>query len=401
MRMFQSRGSTNSRKEVSQKRNMITQETGGMGAGNDSRFDHLPKRSSGFTLVELLVVIAIIGILVALLLPAIQAAREAARRSQCKNNLKQIALGCLNHHDVNKFFPTGGWGYFWVGDPDRGYGKEQPGGWAYNLLTYIEERSLHDSGSDGIPGGPPSRAQREAASIVVQSPISIINCPSRRANRTYPMSTNAAGNGLRDSLTPNETGRSDYAANAGHGGLVEWPAAGGAGPADYDQAAAWSSGPDSAGWRIVTNGRIGGVATGENRLTGISFIRSEVGLRRITDGTSKTYLIGERYIPVPRYEDGTWIADNETWCTGFNNDNYRSTGRLDGAAIVEAVPIPDSTAENAVPASDLRFGSAHSGVWNVAMCDGSVQSLSFDIDWQVHRDLGNREDGNSHDLSNQ
>ena len=74
----------------------------------------------GFTLVELLVVIAIIGILVALLLPAIQAAREAARRNSCKNNLKQLALGCLNHESSAGYFPSGGWGNNWVGDADRG-----------------------------------------------------------------------------------------------------------------------------------------------------------------------------------------------------------------------------------------------------------------------------------------
>jgi prepilin-type N-terminal cleavage/methylation domain-containing protein/prepilin-type processing-associated H-X9-DG protein len=332
------------------------------------------RRRNGFTLVELLVVIAIIGVLVALLLPAIQAAREAARRTQCINNLKQLAIGCQNHHDTHGFFPTGGWGWFWVGDPDRGFGKDQPGGWAYNLLPFFEQQALHDLGSDGDMNAIP-RTQREAASLVVQQPIAMITCPSRRPSEgVFPMSTNAGGSsGLFNSLTPNNAGRSDYAINSGHA-INEL----GQGPTSYTGAPtfAWAS----------------DLPTNRDLLTGVSFERSTVGIRQISDGTTNTYLIGEKHIYFEDYLTGADRGDNETWCTGFNNDNFRVTSRTNGT--VEATPIPDNTK---VPTTDdniYRFGSSHSGGVNMSLCDGSVTTIAFDIDWQVHRNLGNREDGN-------
>ena len=140
------------------------------------------RRYPGFTLVELLVVITIIAILIALLLPAVQAAREAARQLQCKNNLKQLALGCLNHESATGRFPTGGWGFIWTGDADRGNDWRQPGGWIYNILPYIEQQPLHDMGL-GLP-----TAQKYAAHLQRMSvPLTLLYCPTRRKADRLPV----------------------------------------------------------------------------------------------------------------------------------------------------------------------------------------------------------------------
>ncbi len=106
------------------------------------------KRQFGFTLVELLVVITIIGILISLLLPAVQSAREAARATQCSNNIRQMAVACLHHTEAQGHFPTGGWGWRWAGDPNRGFNHRQPSGWHYNILPYLEQETLHQLGAE-------------------------------------------------------------------------------------------------------------------------------------------------------------------------------------------------------------------------------------------------------------
>ncbi len=137
----------------------------------------------GFTLVELLVVITIIGILIALLLPAVQAAREAARRTQCAKNVKEMALAAMNHEQANGYLPTGGWGYAWVGDPRYGFGVEQPGGFFYNILPFLEQHDLHDlslKASDDT-------SRNNAGLTMIQTPLSLMSCPSRRQAAAFPV----------------------------------------------------------------------------------------------------------------------------------------------------------------------------------------------------------------------
>ncbi|MCA9188985.1 MAG: DUF1559 domain-containing protein [Pirellulaceae bacterium] len=319
----------------------------------------------GFTLVELLVVIAIIGLLVALLLPAVNAAREAARLNGCKNNLKQLALGCIVHESAQGHYPTGGWGNDWVGDADRGYNGEQPGGWIYNLMPFIEETALHDQAGDGDPKQI-TNAQLEATRNMLLSPLNIINCPTRRSHGTFTAGDTAdAINAARLSQI-GFVGRGDYAANVGHTG-------------PYDHGGPASMTVVDRGFALWANDELGKLVNG-GELTGISFQRSEVSSRHVTDGTSKTYMCGERYINSDNYENGEDKGDNETWCTGANNDNFR---------ITVGVPRRDTPGLQSADS----FGSAHAAVWQMAWCDGHVSALSFDIDLETHRCLSNRKDG--------
>ncbi len=157
-----------------------------------------PPLRRGFTLVELLVVIAIIGVLVALLLPAVQSAREAARRTQCANHLKQLGLGAQLHVDQVGAFPHGGWGFQCVGVPSKGLGPNQPGGWMYSLLPFIEQKNLFEH-PDPVS--------------VLQTSFAVMNCPTRRPAKAY-VAGPAAWMPFWAS-TATRVARTDYAVNAG------------------------------------------------------------------------------------------------------------------------------------------------------------------------------------------
>jgi hypothetical protein len=306
-------------------------------------------------LVELLVVIAIIGILVALLLPAVQAAREAARRTQCKNHLRQLALAAHTHHDAAGHFPTGGWGWSWVGDKDRGLGVDQPGGWVFNALPFIEESSLYDMAGDGNANVVTAQ-QRTGASRLIQNPITIINCPSRRQSVPYPCGTSAFN------ADPNPVaGRTDYAINCGDHPIPEVNA----GP------------PESVASNMQQAATFGWIPT---ELTGVSYQRSEISFGKIPDGSSKTILVGEKYLIPEHYETGGSPSDNETWCTGYNNDNFRTT---------DLPPLQDRVGF----ANNVGFGSAHPSGFHVSRCDGSVDQMDYGIDPIIYKSMGNRLDG--------
>jgi len=347
------------------------------------------RATRGFTLVELLVVIAIIGVLVALLLPAVQAAREAARRTQCVNRLKQIGLAFQNHHDTHGFFPSGGWGFDWVGDADQGFGKNQPGGWAYSLLPYLELQNLHAIGKGIPPTSAAALNQKRAANTqVVQTPLDAFSCPSRRPPALRAVCCNAKNiNGGGDQA------KSDYAANFGDANFCN------------DNNNVSNPCPCIVFGNSMTPGNVIGVNNGSfvnwpntERVTGIVFIRSEVNLKDVSDGSSNTYAVGEKFINPDQYETGLDPGDDWSMFAGQQDDTVRTT-HFDPAANIVTTPVQDRAGLGGVAV--WRFGGSHPGGCHMAMCDGSVQTVSYDISPETHRRLGNRADGETAQVNDQ
>lgn len=164
-----------------------------------------PPRRPALTLVELLVVVSIISVLIGLLIPAVQMARESSRRTACANNLRQLGVAAKLHADAQGFFPTGGWGPEWVGDPDAGFGPKQPGGWLYNVLPYLEQQSLRNEGK-GLRGD----AKEAALARALQTSLSLVHCPSRREPVLYPYKGPSA---LKNCTPPSHVAKNDYAIN--------------------------------------------------------------------------------------------------------------------------------------------------------------------------------------------
>ncbi|WP_460183848.1 DUF1559 family PulG-like putative transporter [Thermopirellula anaerolimosa] len=280
------------------------------------------------TLIELLVVIGIIGLLVALLLPAVQMAREAARRAQCRNHLKQIGLALLEHHNTYRFFPgNGGWDptqqieavdgtmtyisttdeldpngptihYWGVGDPRRA-GADQPGSYAFSILPWIEQKNVFDRRDWKVP-------------VVVYA------CPSRRP----PMALTAP---LID----------EYGSYASGG----WP---------------WAKTDYAANLLVVPN-------------------RPQVvRLPDIVDGSAQTLLAGEKSMDPKDYLTGTWYFD-EPFFAGGSVGTARSGTKV----------LPDKYGVN----FQNHWGSAHPGACNFLFADGHVTGISYTVEPKVVESL--------------
>ena len=329
-----------------------------------NRSNRCYQMSCGFTLIELLVVIAIIGILIAMLLPAIQAVRETARRSVCSKNLQQIGTAMLSHSNIHGHLPTCGWGYLWVGDADRGFGLDQPGGAFYTTLPFIGQESLFLLPKDGDRYNLLDIQVRNAATLT-QTPVPLYYCPSRRAPQKYAMdhALNQSPTNAWNANRVEMQARNDYAVNAGD-------------KLDLD-----SIGPGPTNMDLGDNRFYWKRNSTHYSATGVSYRRSMVRIEDIFDGTSQTYLVGEKYLEEGEYTTGHSSADDRSAYQGADNDVLRWT----------ANPAVNDT-QKSNSKNIWSFGSAHPNGWNAVFCDGSVHFMSYDLAPEIHRSNGNRRD---------
>ena len=304
--------------------------------------------SPGFTLVELLVVIAIIGVLVALLLPAVQVAREAARRTRCQNNLKQIGLAAHNFHDV-------------TGELPRAFSATTGLSWHVYILPYIEQQALYNS-FDTTTVNPshtavPNRNDPHGLSII--QTYQCTSCPVKRQLFNPPNNTN----GPTD-LIPANTGTPAavphyYGVNGPRGGT-------------YPVGTALHEGVPAA-------------------TSGMLLRDGPIRMAQVTDGTSNTLMVAEMSWVSPQY--GTRFR---TWVRGGEEYAGVVAGRPSFVVSGRNVTNPINgifSANLIVPYNDMPFGSMHSGGMNVTMGDASVRFLNQNLSMTTYRALASRDEG--------
>lgn len=298
-----------------------------------------PVYRAAFTIVELMVVMAIIAIMIGLLLPAVQAAREAARQVRCRNNIRQVALACHNYESAFKELP----GYAGERQPllvvqglPRFRAAELAGGpWPVQAMAFMEQATL----AEGLSGfaKDPALTPTPLVEQLVRAPVDTFHCPTRRDANSYPLvAPYEARYGERGA-------RIDYAMNGGPARV-----------SDEDD-------------RII-----------HTQYDGVWVLGKRVKMNRIFDGLSYTYLLGEKAMDSLKYETGDCFGDRSP-LAGYHETSVSSHSYVRFAS---RVPQMDSI-HNCLVCHD--FGSAHPAGWNAAMTDGSVRLLNFGMDIDVHR----------------
>lgn len=275
------------------------------------------RRRPAFTLVELLVVIAIIGVLVSLLLPAVQAAREAARRTSCSNNLKQMGLAMHNHHDTLNELPSG---YLYRG----GNGKTNYG-WAVLIMPYLEQKNLYEQ-LDPIKVPLYDRYKSGASAAdktLLQTKLKNYRCPSDTGPDLANSINFGSSNHFRVALS------------------------------NYVGCAGWSNTPSYP----IKDGDCGGMLWGNSKLN----------FAACTDGTSQTLLIAERRFR--QDHAATWLG------VGIN-DSYGNNGTLRTLFRATFTMNFNYTAAGSPENAGKGWSSEHPGGINVCLLDGSVRFLS-------------------------
>jgi prepilin-type N-terminal cleavage/methylation domain-containing protein len=335
---------------------------------DSSLVTHRRAVARGFTLVELLVVIAIIGTLVGLLLPAINAARESARRSQCGNNLRQIGLACQAHLEATGGFPNGG--HSESGGPTgQGFARtllngapaafdKQVWAWGYQILPYSDNSALFNNLNDQVVAG---------------TPVALYYCPTRRR----PVAL-TGGKQTR----PYPTGMTDYAGNAGVSNLGYADELGQAGDGITDGIVI------RQGVSLQTNGTE--ILIPQTSTPGSTVISQA----NVTDGMSNTILVGEKRMNTAFCTTECQVDDNDGYVGGFQDDVVRY-GSFPPEPDWQGVLIQPGTLTN----GDYEFGSSHPTLVQFVFCDGAIHGISYRIDQTLFSNLSSRNDNQPVDVS--
>jgi prepilin-type processing-associated H-X9-DG protein len=306
---------------------------------------HVRKFRGAITVIELVVSIAVVGILLSLALAGVQSARESARQVQCQNNLKQIGIAAQNHLSTSRAFPSGGWGYQWMGVASQGLGKSQPGGWCFSLLTLLEADNVFNI----VANPDQARTDLEAVRLLAETRPAVFACPAR--DTLTDVSDTFLYYGIH---TLTRGAHTDYAVNGGSRFYIPPP-----GPADFE---------DAVRFRFPSS----------RDINGICWFASEVRERDIIDGLSNTFFAGEKWVPLK--DPGE--ERNQPLYAGDCFDVRRFT---------QNGPRPDRV--DAGGESTMSFGSRHNSGVNFNLCDGSTRLISYRVDELVYAALGNRRDG--------